>query len=115
MGKEQPRQRNRPPTEAEMLSEFKQGYSFPPLRIELRESFPRIGPHQSREADAILQATWEKETFEFLAEFKSRSRPIVFQEAVRQAEAAAAGTPLHPMVVLPFLNARQLMSFSNEA
>ena len=108
MGKEQPRRRNRPPTEAEMLSLFKQGFSFPPLRIEVRESFPRIGLPQSREADAILQATWEKETFDFVAEFKSRSRPFVFQEAVRQAEAAAAGKPLHPMVVLPFLNSRQL-------
>ena len=90
-------------TEAEMLSEFERGFALPPLRIELKES-----PQRNSQGGTILQATWEKQTFEFLAQFKSRSRPILFQEAVRQAEAATANTSFYPMVVLPFLNAQQL-------
>lgn len=101
--KKQPQQKTRPPTEAEMLSEFRDGYSIPPLLLRLKKV---LAPASA--ADAILEATWDSQKFEFIAEFKSRSRPLVFEEAVRQAEAAAAETSSYPMVVLPFISSNQL-------
>lgn len=92
--------------EVEMRKQFADGYSFPPLQI-------RLGPgdeflQTNDELDAILSVTAEEQTFEFAAEFKSRSTPRIFEEALNVIQKAAQRRRMLPMLVVPFLRENQL-------
>lgn len=90
-------------TETGILAELRRGFRFPPLQLRLKETLPR----DSR-VDAILEASWESDTFDFLVEIKSRSRPAAFEAAIQRANSAAQGLGSYPMIILPFLSQQQL-------
>jgi hypothetical protein len=93
-------------TESAIRAAFERGFRFPPLEIRLRKDLTRDSGANS--ADARLEATWEGETFNFIAEFKSRARPVVFKEAIRQVTEYAQSISDYPMIVLPYLQPQQL-------
>ncbi|MCE9556893.1 MAG: hypothetical protein K8T91_26395 [Planctomycetes bacterium] len=90
--------------EAEMLAEFRQEFNFPPLRLRLCKA-----QSPPARADAVVETEWEGKTLKFLAEFKSRSSPLVFRDAIRAAQDYVAETSDYfPMIVVPYLRSKQL-------
>lgn len=92
--------------ETEMRRQFAEGYSFPPLLI-------RLGPKDAllqryEDIDAVLDVVAEKQTFEFAAEFKSRSTPRIFEQGLAVVEKAAQRRNMLPMLVVPYLPENQL-------
>lgn len=93
-------------SESEMRKQFVDGYCFQPLQI-------RLGPgdeflQKTDELDAILSVTTEEQTFVFAAEFKSRSTPRIFVEALDFIQKTAQRRRMLPMLVVPFLRENQL-------
>lgn len=95
-----------PLNEAGMKAEFERNLRFPPLRLRLLE------PPQSRPAalcaDALVDVSWDSQTYRFAAEFKARSTPKAFREAVQQAQQWALALSRLPLIVLPHLGPKQL-------
>ena len=96
-------------TEAEMLEQFAEGYSFPPLEIRLAQRLPG----RDRDADAVLEISSDAQRFDFVATFKARSTPRMFETALRQAREAARETNFRPMIVVPYLREEQLQELQN--
>ena len=56
----------------------------------------------------VLQASWGSQSFKFAAQFKPRSTPPLFQEALRRARQSTEKLSCYPMIVLPYLRPQQL-------
>ncbi len=101
-------------TESEMIAAFTRGVELPPLFLRIEETLllrimETYGGNQDRmQPDAVVETTWEGERFKFIAEFKARSTPKVFADAVRQAQAYAEQLGEPPIIVLPYLAPKQL-------
>lgn len=93
-------------TEAEIRQRFIEGYEFPPLRICLAEADKSLG--RNAELDAILAIELEGESFDFAAEFKSRSIPKVFEQGLAQIGSLAERLQKLPLLVVPYLRESQL-------
>ncbi|MCC7334671.1 MAG: hypothetical protein IT422_06225 [Pirellulaceae bacterium] len=93
-------------TEAEIRQRFIEGYEFPPLKICLAEADRSLG--RNAEIDAILAVELEGESFDFAAEFKSRSIPKVFEQGLAQIASIAEREQKLPMLVVPYLRETQL-------
>lgn len=92
-------------SEIQMRAEFSGGYnSFSPLTIRLAES---AGP-QSSDAAATLEVIAEGQKYTFDAEFKSRSSPKAFADALRRIEQWESRNDRLPLLVLPYLREEQL-------
>lgn len=94
-------------SEAEIRKQFADGYDFPPLQIRLGKGDELLD--RNDELDAILAVTAEDQTFDFAAEFKSRSTPRIFEEALSTIQKAAERRQMLPMLVVPFLRENQLV------
>ncbi len=91
-------------TESEMLDELRQGICLAPLKIRPSES----NTAREAEIDIGLTVDYRGEAFEFAAELKARNTPSMFAAAMRQAEKIGARAGCLSMLVLPYLNDRQL-------
>lgn len=98
-------------TEQEAIGRIKAGLlSFPPLTIEPYGNSRAAGPG---EVDVVLEITWQTKTYCFGAEYRSRSTPKEFQSALDYASRVSKATGLHPMVLMPFLNEKQLLELAD--
>jgi hypothetical protein len=89
-------------SETAMLEQFRAGYEFPPLLVRLSEL------DKDARLDALLDVASEGKTYQFDAEFKSRSSPRAFEDAVSQIMQMPRQPGRLPMVVLPYLREAQL-------
>lgn len=105
---------NTPTSEQQMLAAFKKGVEFPPLLLRSKQTNrgqtgePAARAEGRFHPDALIGATWNNDSYEFCAEFKSRSTPQQFDLAVRNVQAYPSSTVQFPMVVLPYLRPNQL-------
>ncbi len=94
-------------TEQEAIERIKAGLlRFTPLTITLKEIEQRVDG--IGKIDAILDIAWQEQAYQFGAEYKSRSTPKEFQSALDQTNRINQATGLYPMVIMPFLNEKQL-------
>lgn len=96
--------------ENEMLEKLLKGIELPPL--ELRPIQSNVA--RELQIDALLTADYRGEIFEFAAELKTRNTPSVFENAIRQAEEIATRTSYLPMLILPYLNDKQLQQLEQQ-
>jgi len=87
-----------------MLEQIERGYSFPPLSIRLGQKASR----NTSAGEAILSVSWENDSFDFIAEFRSRSTPREVENAIRSVKAAAESSKNSPLIVVPYLREKQL-------
>jgi len=66
-------------------------------------------------ADFRVRLRWVDQTYEFVAECKSRSTPKAIDQALIQARRASQATGLPPMIIVPYLNERWLDRLADEA
>ncbi|HOW70442.1 MAG TPA: type IV toxin-antitoxin system AbiEi family antitoxin [Phycisphaerae bacterium] len=97
-------------TETAILRELCQRSDIlPPLRIDVVErAASNEGP------DAVLQISWSGRSWRFVAEFKRLSTPRLFQDAMGQARRYGEKLGLRPLVVMPYLSAKQLDTLAAE-
>lgn len=93
-------------SEAAMKQWFADGFAFPPLMIRLGSADSKQLKHDR--IDALLTVTSQNQTFDFAAEFKSRSSPRIFDAAIIGIERAANLRGMMPMLVVPYLRESQL-------
>lgn len=93
-------------TESEMRKRFAAGYDFPPLQIRLGRTDDPLS--KKNDLDAVLIVSAEGQTFVFAAEFKSRSSPRAFEEALTTVQKSSQRRQMHPMLVVPYLRETQL-------
>ncbi len=96
--------------ENEMLEELAKGIDLPPLQLRSIES----SEAQELRADVVLAADYRGEIFEFAAELKTRNTPSVFANAIRQVEEIGARSNYLPMLILPYLNDKQLQQLEKQ-
>lgn len=76
------------------------------IRIEVVGEIPNgvkgSGP------DLFVTLFWEAQRFEFVAEYKARNTPRIFDDALRQARRQAAESGSLPMVIVPFLSEQRI-------
>jgi hypothetical protein len=99
-------------TETAILKELRERSDFlPPLRIEVVGVEPSAtdgGP------DAVLEVSWSGRSWRFVAELKRLGTPRLLQEAMGQARRYGEKMGLGPLVVMPYLSARQLDTLASE-
>lgn len=66
------------------------------------------GPRKEPQPDFRVTLRWGKKAFKFAAGAKSRSTPMVLEQACREALRAADATKLQPMIIVPYLTDRSL-------
>ena len=93
-------------SEAEMRNKFADGFDFPPLQIRLGERDALL--QENDDLDAILSVSADDQNFEFAVEFKPRSSPRIFEEALAAIQRAAQRQQMLPMLVVPYLRESQL-------
>lgn len=99
-------------TQQEAIRRIKAGLlQLPPLAVKLYEPGPSLAKTQM--VDAVLEVTWQDKAYHFGAEYKLRSTPKEFQAALNQAAAYQHQTGLLPLVLMPFLNDKQLRELSD--
>ena len=80
---------------------------LPPLHIELVDD-----TQQEKTLDAVVAVTWDREKHFFVATYKALSTPKEFAAAVDQARRMSQDSGLHPLILMPYLNERQLNELS---
>lgn len=99
-------------TQQEAIERIKAGLlQLPPLAMKLHK--PGLSPAKTQMADAVLEVVWQDKAYRFEAEYKSRSTPKEFQAALNQAAAYQHHAGLLPMILMPFLNDKQLLELSD--
>ena len=99
-------------TEQEAIKRIATGsLQLPPLMIELQGQGKALTEHER--VDAILGITWEGKTHRFGAEYSSRSTPKEFQSALDRTLRVNKATGLQPMILMPFLNEKQLLELAD--
>ena len=58
--------------------------------------------------DALIEVSWKRRHWKFIAEFKASATPQAFDNAVTAIRPAASKARLNPMVVLPYLSPESL-------
>ena len=84
---------------------------LPPLCIEVVESEP---PAPNGGPDAVLQVSWSRRSWRFAAKFKRLGTPRLLQDAMGQARRYGEKMGLGPLVVMPYLSAKQLDTLASE-
>ncbi len=65
-------------------------------------------------ADYHVRIHWQNKSYEFVAEAKGRSTPQSVDQALYQAQGFAKATGFPPMIIVPYLDQRQLDRLVNE-
>lgn len=98
------------PLEKEIIQRIERGeLSFPPLSICLLPV-----TKESRRADALMEVSWGEKKAKFVVEFKSTSTPKVFQSALNYLRFLSPRPDLGRMLIMPFLNDKQLQELERE-
>jgi len=84
---------------------------LPPLTIELQGQGQILAGYEG--VDAVLGITWQDKTYRFGAEYSPRSTPKEFQSALDRTLRVNNTTGLQPMVLVPFLNEKQLLELAD--
>lgn len=84
---------------------------IPPLRLEVVEVEP---PAPNDGPDAVLQVSWSGRSWRFVAELKRLGTPRLLQEAMGQARRYGEKMGLGPLVIVPYLSAKQLDTLALE-
>jgi len=101
------------PTEKEIIKQIEEGkLSFPPLSICLLQVQPVI--KENRRADALVEVSWGDKKAKFVVEFKSISTPKAFQSALNQLKFLSPQQNFGLMLIMPFLNNKQLQELESE-
>lgn len=99
-------------TESTILERLRENPEIcPPLRVEVEEV---QSSNNGAAPDAIIEVKWRGRQYRFAAEIKSLATPKVLEAAMSQAQRAAKSIELRPMVVMPYLSARQLRMLEAE-
>ena len=99
-------------TQREAIERIRTGLlQLPPLAISLYEPAPSLAEAQI--VDAVLEVAWQDKIYHFGAEYKLRSTPKESQTALNQAASYQHHTGLLPLVLMPFLNDKQLRELSD--
>ncbi len=96
------------PDKATAMDRLRDGeVQLPPLKFKLVEApaRPRRG---TDEFDAILDVSWKGKRYRFAVEYKLRSTPKVFDEALARLGGATLPGRLYPMLIVPYLSPAQL-------
>lgn len=82
---------------------------LPPLDFKVAEASAWSGPRRtSGEYDTLLEASWKGKRYRFAVEYKPRSTPKVFAEALGRLGGARLPEQVHPMLMVPYLSPAQL-------
>lgn len=81
------------------------------LELDLTRWKPINGELQP---DYRVRVCWADQSYEFVAESKSRSTPKTIDQAVLQAQRFSEATGLLPMIIVPYLDERQLDRLADE-
>lgn len=99
-------------TQQKAIERIKAGLlQLPPLGIRLHEPGRMLAQNQG--VDAVLEVTWQNNTYHFGTEYKLRSTPKEFQSALNQVVAYQQSTGLLPMILMPFLSEKQLLELAD--
>lgn len=99
-------------TEQEAMERIAVGsLQLPPLTIELQGQGQILAGYEG--VDAVLGITWQDKTYRFGAEYSPRSTPKEFQSALDRTLRVNSTTGLQPMVLVPFLNEKQLLELAD--
>lgn len=100
-------------SERQILDMLEDGdLKFPPLQIALLEKEVQ---GERRACDALLEVSWEDQSFRFAAEIKRYSSEKSVADALLQARCAADELSALPMVITPWLSEDQLERLQAEA
>lgn len=86
-------------------------FQLPPLKIELQRMGQALAGYE--EVDAVLSITWQDKSHCFGVEYSPRSTPKEFQSALDKTLRVNKVLGLQPMVLMPFLNEKQLLELSD--
>ena len=91
-------------TERDALEQIKQGnLHLSPLRIELVND-----TQWQKTVDAVVAVDWNGARHLFAAEYKALFTPKEFASAIHQVLRISQASGLHPLLLMPYLNERQL-------
>ncbi len=91
-------------TENDAIEQIKQGnLQLSPLQIEFVDN-----TQWQKMIDAVVAITWDKEKHLFAAEYNALSTPKEFAAAIDQVLRTSRASGLHPLILMPYLNERQL-------
>ena len=91
-------------TERDALEQIKQGnLHFSPLRVELVND-----TQWQKTVDAVVAIDWNGARHFFAAEYKALFTPKEFASAIDQVLRISQASGLHPLLLMPYLNERQL-------
>jgi len=79
------------------------------------ELIPWASGRGDSSADYRVRVRWGDQTYEFVAETRSRSTPKVIEQALFQAQRSSQATGLPPMIIVPYLDERRLDRLADEA
>ena len=85
---------------------------LPPLSFDVLEAQPSMGAN--RRIDLMIKASWRSSTARFAVECRSVSTPKVFQDGLNLLKTKPMPTGRLPMLILPYLNERQLQTLEQE-
>lgn len=101
------------PTEKEMIEQLRRGkVALPPLSLRFLERQPK--EDGNRGLDALVEASWRDSTARFAVECKALSTPKAFQDGLNLLKSSSLPKGYRPMLMLPFLNERQLQELEQE-
>jgi hypothetical protein len=101
------------PTEKEMIQQLRRGkVALPPLSFRFLEGGSEAG--SKRRFDALVEASWQGNTARFAVECKSLSTPKAFLEGVNLLKSSSLLKGYTPMLLMPFLNERQLQELEQK-
>jgi len=99
-------------TETAILKQLRERSDLlPPLRIEVVAVEP---PAADGGPDAVLEVSWSGRSWRFVGELKRLGTPRLLQEAMGQARRYGEKMGLQPLVVMPYLSAKQLDTLASE-
>lgn len=103
------------PDRARAIDRLRDGeVQLPPLKFKLIEAPARSQPpfrprRGSDDYDALLDVSWKGKRYRFAVEYKLRSTPKVFDEALAKLGDGTLPGRLYPMLMVPYLSPAQLV------
>lgn len=96
------------PDKATVIEWLRDGeVQLPPLAFKLVEA-PTQSRRRIEEYDALLDISWKGRQYRFAVDYRQRSTPKVFDEALAQLGEGAPSSPVHRMLIVPYLSPAQL-------
>lgn len=101
------------PAVQEMIKMLRSGkIALTPLSFDVLQAQPSIGTN--RRMDLMIKASWRNATARFAVECKGISTPRAFQDGLNLLKTNPMPKGCLPMLILPYLNERQLQTLEQE-